>query len=107
MHANASIDPRRDRAFAFSGIGNPASFFEQMQREGIDLAGANIHADHYRYSQADILREEQCAAVSKADFLITTAKDAVKLSRLKFQLPCYVVEIDVEIDEADEFSRML
>ncbi len=39
--------------------------------------------------------------------LITTAKDAVKLRTLSFSLPCYVLEIEISIENADTFTRML
>ena len=39
--------------------------------------------------------------------MITTAKDAVKLKGMAFSLPCYVLEIEIVIDDADAFQRML
>ena len=34
-------------------------------------------------------------------------KDAVKLENLKFRIPCFVVEIETIIEEADEFKRLI
>ena len=39
--------------------------------------------------------------------LLTTAKDAVKLSDLKFEIPCFVVEIKMSIDDVEAFRAML
>ena len=33
--------------------------------------------------------------------LITTAKDAVKLRTLSFSIPCYVLEIEIAIENAE------
>ncbi len=40
--------------FAFCGLGNPESFFEQIRRADVQLTGTTTFADHHRYSQKDI-----------------------------------------------------
>lgn len=104
---HSAIEPKRDRAFAFSGIGNPDSFFNQIRDHGVNLVAANIYRDHHRYSQKDIEREEGVARKGKADFLITTVKDAVKLKDLVFTMPCFVVEIEMLMDEESVFAALL
>jgi len=39
--------------------------------------------------------------------MITTAKDAVKLSNFKFEIPLYVVEIEMTLDDEAAFAEML
>ena len=39
--------------------------------------------------------------------MVTTAKDAVKLKGMAFSLPCYVLEIEIAIDEADAFLELV
>jgi tetraacyldisaccharide-1-P 4'-kinase len=39
--------------------------------------------------------------------LITTGKDAVKLKGMAFSLPCYVLEIEININEADDFKKLV
>lgn len=84
---------------AFCGVGNPKSFYEQLRRSGFKLRSTHSFPDHHKYQQRDI--DEICAkAVSeRVTGLITTAKDAVKLQSLQFDLPCYVFEIECAIDE--------
>jgi len=94
-------------AFAFCGIGNPESFFEQLRRQGIALTGTHAFRDHHKFDQQDIAAIEGLARQSGADALLTTAKDAVKLSNLKFKIACYVVAIDLEINDAAEFARLI
>ena len=60
-------------------------------------------ADHHRYSQSDIDGIIAKAKAAGAQRLITTAKDAVKLSALSIELPCFVLEIEIEIDQKDDF----
>ncbi len=93
--------------FAFCGLGNPESFLEQLRRAGIDLAGTMTFVDHHSYSQADVDEVVRRAKDSGAGKLLTTAKDAVRLSDLKFDMPCEVVEITVEFDRPEEFTSLL
>lgn len=98
---------RGKRVFAFCGLGNPNGFFEQLGRNEIDLAGTMQFADHHRYDQADVDLIEAASRSAGADILLTTAKDDVKLSDLKFEIPCFVAEIEVQIDDAAGFSALL
>lgn len=101
------IEIKEQRAFAFCGIGNPMIFFKQLWQDGFDSAGTKTFRDHYVYTQNDIEEVESLARESKADILLTTAKDAVKLRGLKFTLPCYVVEIKMVIESPDRFTALL
>jgi tetraacyldisaccharide 4'-kinase len=95
------------RAFAFCGVGNPESFFGLLRQEGFDVAGTQSFRDHQVYAQVDITSVESAARDCGAEALLTTAKDAVKLSNLKFELPCFVVEIGVKVDDAAAFEKLL
>jgi len=39
--------------------------------------------------------------------LLTTAKDAAKLSSLNFELPCYVAEIEIEIEHQEALRQQI
>lgn len=92
---------------AFSGLGNPTVFFKQLRDETFDVRYAEAFRDHHQYSQSDIARVTQQAKDAGARALITTAKDAVKLRSLRFSLPCYVAEIEVQISEADSLLAFI
>ncbi len=95
------------RAFAFCGVGNPESFFEQLKRAGVEPVATKSYADHHFYSQADVSEIEASAKSYGAEVLLTTAKDAVKISNLKFEMSCSVVEIEMEMDDKDEFEAIV
>lgn len=95
------------RVAAFCAVGNPASFFEQLRRSGYELALQKFFPDHHVYSQDEIDSVVQAAKEAGAAGLITTAKDAVKLRTLSFSLPCYVLEIEMVIENGDELKRMV
>lgn len=94
-------------AFAFCGLGNPDNFLELLTRNEIAVNGSLAFRDHYDYSRKDIEKVEGEARNSKAEVLLTTAKDAVKLSNFKFEMDCYVVEIEMNIDEPEKLDKLL
>jgi tetraacyldisaccharide 4'-kinase len=92
---------------AFCGLGNPESFFSLLRRSGYQLAYKEVFRDHYRYDQSDVVRVEHEARRHGAQFLLTTAKDGVKLRSFAFTLPCYVADIAIEIDEEQTFRGLI
>src|SRR6185369_4368776 len=95
------------RVGAFCAVGNPSSFFENLRELGYELGLERAFADHHVYSHSEIEELNQLAKQSGAMALITTAKDAVKLKGMAFSLPCYVLEIEIDIKEADVFLRLV
>jgi len=100
-------DPSQLAVFAFCGLGNPTSFVEQLRRASIAVVGNRTFKDHHRYSRQDIAEIEKRAREHNAAMLMTTAKDAVKLGDLRFEIPCCVVEIALTIDRSEAFSRLI
>lgn len=94
-------------ALAFCGIGNPESFFELLRRENIDLVFTKSFPDHHHYVQSDIDALENAVQANGAKCLITTVKDAVKLTDLNFRFPCLVVEIETVVAEAERFETLI
>jgi tetraacyldisaccharide 4'-kinase len=95
------------RVAAFCAVGNPRSFFEHVRRGGFDVALQKYYPDHHVYSQDEIESLIETAKEVGATALLTTAKDAVKLRALSFAIPCYVLEIEVTIENESEFTRLI
>jgi tetraacyldisaccharide 4'-kinase len=92
---------------AFCGVGNPESFFNHLRREGYRLGFTRQFADHHRYDQPDIDQLVAQSRTSGALGLITTAKDAIKLASLNLNIPCYVLEIAISIDDHDRLAQII
>lgn len=102
------------RITAFCALGNPDSFFVQLlsefekrESEDLDLAIAKPFPDHHCFQQKDIDELEKQAKDRNIHAFLTTAKDAAKLSDLKFTIPCFVVQIETAIDDGEAFEKML
>ena len=98
---------KKSPAFVFCGIGNPENFFKQLQLDSFSITATKTFRDHHFYMQKDIDEITKQARESGSQILLTTAKDAVKLKNLKFEMNCFVVEIKIAIDDAAKFAAML
>lgn len=96
-----------ERFFAFSGIGNPGSFFESLRRWKVNVVGEKAFGDHHRYDDQTMKAIEIEAVKAQAELLITTAKDAVKLTELGTPLPCFVALTDTVIDDEKSFRDLI
>lgn len=94
-------------ALAFCALGNPGNFFEQLRRENYEISVRKVFSDHHSYTQNDIANLETVAGNSNVEALLTTAKDAVKLNRFKFTIPCFVVEIQLMLDDDKSFRDLI
>jgi tetraacyldisaccharide 4'-kinase len=92
---------------AFCAIGNPSAFFEQIRRDGYALKLTRAFPDHHVYTQSDMDSFTSEAKREGAQALLTTAKDAVKLGSLSFDLPCFVLEIELEFDDEERLRAMI
>lgn len=92
---------------AFCGVGNPQSFFTHLRHEGYSPVFEKSFRDHQRYTQQ--LLDSICKDAQRngAKSLITTAKDAVKLSSLNHEIPIYSLNIEISIDNEPAFRDLI
>jgi tetraacyldisaccharide 4'-kinase len=78
-----------------------------LRDAGYEVAVERAFPDHHVYSQEEIDAIIRSARDTGAEVLVTTAKDAVKLRTMVFSMPCYVMEIEIAIDEAERFTQLV
>ncbi|HEY5229111.1 MAG TPA: tetraacyldisaccharide 4'-kinase [Opitutaceae bacterium] len=89
---------RGKRVFAFSGIATPESFEKFLRDLGALLVGRERYLDHYRYTPEDLEHLYDTAERERADFLVTTEKDAVRISDpAGSPIPIYYLRLEIEI----------
>ena len=90
------------RVVAFCGIGNPEGFFRRLGAMGAEVVARKAFDDHHHYEAAELVALAREAKAAGAD-LVTTQKDAVKLTDLEGAESVYVVKIRAAIraGEAD------
>jgi tetraacyldisaccharide 4'-kinase len=70
---------RGKRAVVFSGIGNHSRFLADATGAGISVVAAFRFRDHHRYQRKELDRLAERFRDEKADFMLTTEKDAMRL----------------------------
>jgi len=88
---------------AFCGIGNPAAFRLALERLGADLIDFKTYPDHHAYSAADAAALASWATTARADLVVTTLKDLVKVKTESLggiQLAALEIAIDFLAGEA-------
>ncbi len=88
---------------AFAGIANPESFFISLENIGLLLPKKLSFSDHAEYQNSTL--EKLLEESTQVDALITTEKDAVKLSADMFELPCYQISMDINIENSAELIK--
>ena len=100
---------RQGRVVAFVGIGNPQAFVTTLTRLGAEVAALLVFPDHHPYTQEDWQTIVATADKQQAACLVTTEKDAVRLTpSWQASVPVYTLRIGVTFAASDAlFSHQL
>jgi len=71
---------RGRRVYAFAGIGRPEKFFDTLRGCGADLVGTRAFDDHQTFAPDDLKRIAADAQAAGAELVVTTEKDAARIS---------------------------
>jgi len=95
------------RAVLFAGIAQPQAFLTTVRSLGIDVVGCRWWPDHHRYRSQDIDSLMGVGRYPPYDLLVTTEKDAVKLTDLPGVGQARIAVARVAIDFVDGDDTML
>jgi tetraacyldisaccharide 4'-kinase len=88
---------------AFCGIAKPESFKNTLLAAGAQILFFDIFPDHHRYSENQLGKIKKQFIDYRADFLITTQKDAIRLQEFpEFLNIIYILRIEMEITPSME-----
>lgn len=96
---------RAKRVVLASGIADPDYFAFLVESSGAVIAGRHDFSDHYQYSNKDIAHLAAEAAKVKAEGIIMTKKDFIKIKKLdisSIEDKIFVLNILMEITEGKE-----
>ncbi len=94
-----------EKVIAFAGIGRPEKFFQSLVDAGAEVIEALEFPDHYTFSQDDIMRLVEKAALHNAA-LVTTRKDYVRLSD-DARMMTTVFDIDLVFEKPKGLQTLL
>jgi len=95
------------RVCALSAIGNPGSFESMLGEQGAILAARSRYSDHHEVTRHELDEVFQKSAEARADAIITTEKDAVKLPKMNGPLPIYVLRVAMLLSDETAFLSSL
>jgi tetraacyldisaccharide 4'-kinase len=93
---------------AVAGIARPSGFFSDLRAAGWSIAGELAFGDHHAYSRRDLERIVGLARQQRADLVVTTEKDLVRLLPFRpFPMPIASVPLVTTIEPSDTFHAWL
>jgi tetraacyldisaccharide 4'-kinase len=95
------LDHLKDKnVVAFCGVADPTFFERTVRRLGARIVRMRPFPDHYPYTPADVASIEKDAVQLRADAIVTTEKDMVRLpAGVSTARPLYAVAVEIRIDD--------
>lgn len=86
------------RVMAFSGIATPERFEATLRDVGVNLVANRRFLDHHAFAEEDLDEILERALRAKADYIVTTEKDAVRLqTEFHPSIPLLYIRLDVDV----------
>ncbi len=106
LKENINLKFEESKVFLLSGIGDPKSFTKTVNDLNYKIVGIKNFPDHHAFNQQAINKLIELAKTLKADYIVTTEKDWVKLDSLKLNFPFIIVDIKIEIVEKNVLKNL-
>jgi tetraacyldisaccharide 4'-kinase len=99
----------RKKVYAFCGIAKPDSFHETLSSAGAQILSLDVFPDHHRYQKNELDKIKTGFIDSRADYLVTTEKDATRLqSDPEFLKNLIVLRVEMKIKpSAQSFEKFV
>ena len=94
------------KAFLVAALGNPERFRRDVAATGIAIAGWRFFRDHYRLRTKDWIACTVQAKSRCSDVIITTEKDAIKISEAP-DFPLWVAVQATRMDDPVRFEQLI
>lgn len=98
------------KSLVVSGIASPVSFLNILKQTKVDTQNKLIFKDHKRYTYNNIQRIRQLFYSTNSHSVVTTEKDAVKLTQFSRELDdidIYYLKIKFILDDEDSFNGFI
>jgi tetraacyldisaccharide 4'-kinase len=98
------------KSLVVCGIANPYSFFTALKQTNVDTENYLIFRDHKYYTNKEIQRIRKMFYTTNSHSVVTTQKDAVKLSEYYNELDdidIFYLKIELMMDDVQSFKGFL
>jgi len=103
-------DFQGQKSLVVSGIATPFSFLNVLRQTKVDTQNKLIFKDHKKYSYDDIQRIRQLFYSTNSHSVVTTEKDAVKLTKFSREMDdidIYYLKIKFVLDDEEGFKGFI
>jgi len=111
MNTELSLEEfQGQKSLVVSGIATPFSFLNILRQTKVDTQNKLIFKDHKRYTYYDVQRIRQLFYSTNSHSVVTTEKDAVKLTKFSRELDdidIYYLKIKFLLDDEDSFKGFI
>jgi tetraacyldisaccharide 4'-kinase len=93
-----------------SGIANPKSFLNVLSKVHVNTQNKLIFRDHKNYTLKEVQQIRKQFYTTNSHSVVTTEKDAVKLSRFKREfddIEIFYLKINLCMDDEESFKQYL
>ena len=97
-------------AIAVSGVARPENFLREIELQGVKIKEAFSFPDHHRYTKEDVVSILNSFIKEKADFILTTEKDGVKLEPFNKELnvvPVFALLMSVSVYQREQWEKYI
>ncbi len=105
LQADVSGINKDEKYLAFAGISRPEKFFATCRSQGLHLAATRSFPDHHLFTAQELVGLAQKALEQQAQ-LITTAKDAVRLSPA-WRKRVQVLPVTLQFNTPESLTQLL
>ena len=98
------------KSLVVSGIANPYSFINVLNQTRVDTQNKMIFRDHKDYTEKEVQQIRKEFYSTNSHSVVTTEKDAVKLSKFSNELDdidIFYLKIELEMDDEDSFKSFI
>jgi tetraacyldisaccharide 4'-kinase len=99
--------PPPARAFLLAAIARPERFASDAAGCGVEVVGRAFFRDHHRFGADELASVAERARASRAQAIVTTAKDAVRVGSAVLDPRVLVMKIAAEIADEGRFRARL
>ncbi len=98
------------KSLVVCGVANPYSFFTALKQTNVDTENYLVFRDHKFYTEKEIQKIRKMFYATNSHSVVTTQKDAVKLSAYQDELDdidIFYLKIDLVMDDVKSFKEFL
>ncbi|MBI9072206.1 MAG: tetraacyldisaccharide 4'-kinase [Melioribacteraceae bacterium] len=96
------------RSLVICGIARPYSFLNRLEQNKINIKNKILFPDHKEYTNKEVQLIRKKFYSTNANSVLTTQKDAVKLTKFSKELDdidIYYLKIELEVENKEEFEK--